>query len=73
MCICRVWMVLEVTRQIRRRPEWSEIPIVATTALARRRDRDRCLEAGMQDYLSKPINSAELVSLLAKYTWGSPE
>jgi PAS domain S-box-containing protein len=64
---------LEVTRQIRRRPEWSEIPIVATTALARRRDRDRCLEAGMQDYLSKPINSAELVSLLAKYTWGSPE
>lgn len=64
---------LELTRQIRNQPEWADIPIVATTALARRRDRDRCIEAGMQDYLSKPINSAELVSVLAKYTWGNPD
>jgi PAS domain S-box-containing protein len=60
---------LEVTRRIRESPEFQDLPIVATTALARQRDRDRCLEAGMQDYLSKPINSAELVSVLAKYTW----
>jgi PAS domain S-box-containing protein len=61
---------LEVTRRIRQNAEWADIPIVAITALARARDRDRCLEAGMQDYLSKPINSAELVSILAKYSWG---
>jgi PAS domain S-box-containing protein len=64
---------LELTRQIRSHDDWQDIPIVATTALARRRDRERCIEAGMQDYLSKPINSAELVSVLAKYTWGSPD
>jgi len=61
---------LEVTRQIRQTPEMADIPIVATTALAQSRDRDRCLAAGMQGYISKPINSAELVSILAKYTWG---
>ncbi|MEO1094275.1 MAG: PAS domain S-box protein [Cyanobacteria bacterium J06638_28] len=61
---------LEVTRKIRANPDWEDIPIVATTALARTRDRNRCLDAGMQDYLSKPINSAELVSILARYTWG---
>ncbi|MGD1906396.1 MAG: PAS domain S-box protein [Leptolyngbyaceae cyanobacterium] len=60
---------LEVTRRIREYPDLQNLPIIATTALARQRDRDRCLEAGMQDYLSKPINSAELVSVLAKYTW----
>ncbi|MDA0266965.1 MAG: PAS domain S-box protein [Cyanobacteria bacterium] len=60
---------LEVTRRIRKYPGLQDLPIVATTALARQRDRDRCLQAGMQDYLSKPINSAELVSVLAKYTW----
>lgn len=61
---------LEVTRHIRENPQWKDIPVVATTALARTSDRDRCFAAGMQDYLSKPINSAELVSVLAKYTWG---
>ncbi|NER82378.1 MAG: PAS domain S-box protein [Leptolyngbya sp. SIO1D8] len=61
---------LEVTRKMRQNPDWEDIPIVATTALARSRDRDRCFEAGMQDYISKPINSAKLVSILARYTWG---
>lgn len=62
---------LAVTRKIRESPDWAEIPIVAITAFARDRDRDRCLEAGMQDYISKPINSAELVAILGKYTLGS--
>ncbi|MBE7381776.1 MAG: PAS domain S-box protein [Leptolyngbya sp. SIO1E4] len=61
---------LEVTRQMRQHPDWEDIPVIAMTALVRSRDRDRCFEAGMQDYISKPINSAELVSILAKYTWG---
>lgn len=61
---------LELTQQIRQQPQWQEIPIVATTALARSQDRDRCFAAGMQAYLSKPINHAELVSILAQYTCG---
>ena len=63
----------EVTRKIRQNPDWDDIPIVATTALVRPRDRERCFEAGMQNYISKPINSAELVSILAKYTWGEDD
>lgn len=62
---------LEVTRKIRQNPDWQDIPIVATTAFASDRDRDRCLEAGLQDYISKPINSVKLVSILAKYTLGN--
>lgn len=61
---------LEITRKIRENPDWEDIPVVAITAFARSQDRDRCLDAGMQDYISKPINSAELVSVLGKYTWG---
>jgi CheY-like chemotaxis protein/anti-sigma regulatory factor (Ser/Thr protein kinase) len=61
---------IELTQKIRQSDDGVDIPIVATTALARPSDRDRCLEAGMQDYISKPINSAEFVSILAKYTWG---
>lgn len=60
---------LEVAKQIRSHPDWQDIPIVATTAMAMTDDRERCLKAGMQEYLSKPINSSELVSVLAKYTW----
>ncbi|MEM6716770.1 MAG: ATP-binding protein, partial [Cyanobacteria bacterium P01_C01_bin.147] len=61
---------LDVTHKIRQHTQWQEIPIVATTALAQPQDRDRCLAAGMQGYLSKPINHAELVSILAQYTCG---
>ncbi|WP_204136886.1 PAS domain S-box protein [Halomicronema sp. CCY15110] len=61
---------LDLTQQIHQQPQWQDIPIVATTALAQPQDRDRCLAAGMQGYLSKPINHAELVSILAKYTCG---
>ncbi|MGF1461424.1 MAG: PAS domain S-box protein [Leptolyngbyaceae cyanobacterium] len=64
---------LELTQQIREQPQWQDIPIVAMTALARPQDRDRCLAAGMQHHLSKPINHAELVSILARYTYGEEE
>jgi CheY-like chemotaxis protein len=51
----------------------AEIPIVAMTANAMEGDRDRCLEAGMDDYITKPIVGAELMRVLNRYAIGTPQ
>jgi PAS domain S-box-containing protein len=59
---------LESTRTIRSKIDSSNQPIIiAVTANALKGDRELCLEAGMNDYISKPINTEELKSLLVKY------
>jgi signal transduction histidine kinase len=55
---------LEATRRIRADTELAEIPIIALTALARPNDRERCLEAGANDYLSKPISFKGLAATI---------
>lgn len=56
---------LEATRQIREiRDSASKIPIVALTAHALKEDKEKCLKAGMNDYLSKPINLKQLSKIL---------
>jgi CheY-like chemotaxis protein len=55
---------LATTREIRRIPNCKDLPIIAVTAKAMKGDRDRCLEAGAWDYLSKPVDTPQLLSVL---------
>jgi CheY-like chemotaxis protein len=59
----------QATEEIRKREEdsGSHIPIIAMTANAMKGDRERCLEAGMDDYVAKPVRSRELFSVLEKF------
>lgn len=57
---------IEATRIIREQ-RGSHIPIIALTAHAFHDDRDRCIAAGMNDYLSKPINETQLMEVIRKY------
>ncbi|SDP75144.1 response regulator [Desulforhopalus singaporensis] len=60
---------LDATRRIRRyeRNHGGHIPVIALTALAMAGDREKCLQAGMDDYLAKPVERSEVVKLLASY------
>jgi two-component system, sensor histidine kinase and response regulator len=58
----------QATEQIRRtEPSGRHVVIVAMTANAMQSDRQRCLDAGMDDYISKPINKAEVVAVLKRF------
>jgi two-component system, sensor histidine kinase and response regulator len=63
---------LETTRRIRNVERWGDIPIIAMTAHAMSGDQERCLAAGMDAYLSKPVNSSDLFRLLESYLGGQP-
>ncbi|MDQ3134742.1 MAG: response regulator, partial [Acidobacteriota bacterium] len=54
----------EAISTIRQLEEFSRLPIIALTAKAMKADRDRCLEAGASDYISKPLDIDQLLSLL---------
>ena len=58
---------LEATRTIRRDARFTELPIIALTANAMVGDRERCIEAGMNDYISKPIDRGKLFEVLRKW------
>ena len=58
---------LEATRAIRELPAGKTVPILAMTANAFDEDRRRCIEAGMNDHLAKPINPAKLYGAIARW------
>ena len=58
----------EATRLIRSEHCYSDLPIIALTAHAGTDEKDKCLELGMTDYVSKPIDIEKLLLVLSKYT-----
>ena len=54
----------QTMREIRKIPAFRTLPILALTAKAMKGDREKCLEAGASDYIAKPVNTEELLSLL---------
>ncbi|MEK1941927.1 MAG: response regulator [Pseudomonas sp.] len=54
----------EATAEIRKNPRWRKLPVIAVTAKAMKDDQDRCLQAGANDYLAKPIDLDRLFSLI---------
>jgi CheY-like chemotaxis protein len=54
----------ETMREIRNIPQFRTLPILALTAKAMKGDREKCLDAGASDYIAKPVNTDQLVSLM---------
>jgi len=55
---------LTATREIRKDPDWKRLPIIALTAKAMKDDHEKCLAAGANDYVAKPLDVEKLLSLV---------
>jgi CheY-like chemotaxis protein len=58
---------LDLLRTLRQEPDLQALPVVTITAMAMAGDRERCLEAGANEYLSKPMGIAQLEAILMRY------
>ncbi|MEA5578478.1 hybrid histidine kinase/response regulator HrmK [Anabaena sp. UHCC 0451] len=59
---------LRLVEQLRKHPQYQNIPIIIQTAMAMKGDRETCLAVGVNDYISKPIDLQLLGSMVAKYS-----
>jgi CheY-like chemotaxis protein len=55
---------METMREIRSLSALKDLPIVAVTAKAMKGDREKCIEAGAWDYLSKPVDTEQMLAVL---------
>jgi CheY-like chemotaxis protein len=60
-------------RTIRAQPKWAKLPIIALTAKAMKDDQERCLQAGANDYVAKPLDLDKLMSLIRVWITASNE
>ncbi|WP_328189367.1 ATP-binding protein [Marinobacter sp. OP 3.4] len=58
----------EATRRIRQNPEWKKLPVIAVTANVMSGDREECLAAGMDDYITKPYNRDVLDQMIQRWS-----
>ncbi len=56
--------IIQSVREIRKNPEWKKLPIIMLTAKAMKDDQERCLDAGANDYMAKPLDVEKLLSLV---------
>ena len=59
----------ETMRQIRTLKKFEALPMIALTAKAMKGDREKCIEAGASDYVSKPVDTEQLLSLIRKWLY----
>jgi CheY-like chemotaxis protein len=55
---------IDTMREIRKAPSLKSLPIIAVTAKAMKGDREKCIEAGAWDYLSKPVDTEQMLAVL---------
>jgi signal transduction histidine kinase/DNA-binding response OmpR family regulator/HPt (histidine-containing phosphotransfer) domain-containing protein len=55
------------TREIRKQPQWQDLPVIAMTANAMVGDREKAVEAGMNDHIAKPLNVADMFATMARW------